>query len=317
MAVLKAAQHHWWPRCVSRHWVHSDGKVGRIEPDGRVIRVPPHKLGAIGNGHHGKLSNQVGFDTTAWDFTFEQEFADADDSFPEVISWLCGLKHSPRLGCIAAGDRFQSQPATDEVLRTLTECVISLVVRSPMNRDAFARLPERFGFPALDGGRDAVVSMNMLGKQRLISDSIASRGKFAVLFSGNREFIYGDGCFNNLDGAVNPPHEPKLLVPLTPGVAVIICRPLSYLVEPRLSSIVLTDDETEHCNHAIQVYSRNEIFFRSQPPHLDPAFACGERRRYARADNPVDALIQAIPGIPARDRSHWAATWNGKSANPN
>ena len=316
MTNLKSAQHHWWPRCVSRHWVDSDGKVGRIEPGGRVIRVPPHKLGSIGNGHHGKLSNKAGLNTTAWDFTFEQEFANADGRFTDVISWLSSLKHAPSVGN-AVGDRFRAQPATDDLLRALTECVISLVIRSPMNRDAFASLPERFGLPTTNAERNAVVSMNMRGKQRTISDSIGARGKFAVLFSGSREFIYGDGCFNNLDGAVDPLHYPKLLVPVTPEIAVIVCRPLSYLVEPRLSSIVLADEETDYCNHAIQVYSRHEMFFRSQPPHLDSAFTSGERHRYARADNPVDQLMEAIPGIPSRDKSRDFLLWNDERAGRN
>lgn len=137
MTNFKAAQHHWWPKCVSRHWVDSDGKVGRIEPGGRVIRVPPHKLGSIGNGHHGKLSNKVGFNTTAWDFTFEQEFDNADEQFNDVISWLSSLKHASKVGN-AVTDRFQAQPITDDLLRALTECVISLVICSPMNRDALA-----------------------------------------------------------------------------------------------------------------------------------------------------------------------------------
>lgn len=172
-----------------------------------------------------------------------------------------------------------------------------------MNRDAFASLAERLGLPVSNADRNAAVSMNVLGKQRTMSANIGATGKFAVLYSGNREFTYGDGCFNNLDGAVDPPHYPKLLVPVTPEIAVIACRPLSYLVEPRLSSIVLADEETDYCNHAIQVYSRREMFFRSQLPHLDSAFTSGERHRYAPADNPVDELMEAIPGIPPRHKS--------------
>ena len=84
-----------------------------------------------------------------------------------------------------------------------------------MNRDALAPLPERFGLPVSNADRDAAVSMNMRGRQRAMSDSIGSTGKFAILFSSNREFIYGDGCFNNLDGAVDSLHYPKLLVPVT------------------------------------------------------------------------------------------------------
>lgn len=302
MAKLKAEQHHWWPKCVSRHWAGTDGKVSRIEPDGRATRIPPHKLGSIGNGHHGKLSNSAGFSTTDWDFTFEQEFTNADNRFPEVISWLDSLKHLP-LNKSSLEARFRAQRATDDQLRALTECAVSLVVRSPMNRDAFASLSGRFGFPPASAAeRNAVISMNMLGKQRRMSESIGATGKFAVLFSTRREFIYGDGCFNNLHGAVDPPHYPKLLVPITPTIAVIVCCPTRYFVEPRISSIVLTDEEVRYCNHAVQVHARAELFSRSEFSELDSAFTIGERRMYAHLDNPIDMLIRAIPGIDSMDR---------------
>lgn len=302
MTKLKSANHHWWPKCVSRQWEGEDGKVGRMKPDGTFRRIPSDQLGAIGNGHLGKFGDAGGCATTAWDFTFEQEFSNADSQFPDMISWLRSLKPLTT-GEKAPQARFHAQAATDRQLRAVTECAVSLIVRSPMNRDAFASLPERLGLPTSVPMRNAVIGMNMRGKQRTFSDAIGAAGKFAVLFSPGREFIFGDGCFNNLDGAIDPPYLPKMLVPLTPEIALIICRPFQYLVEPRISSIVLTDDEVRHCNHAIQVYSRSEIFFRSEPPLLDSAFTCGERQRYAHPDNPVDVLMRAIPGIPPRDTS--------------
>ena len=283
-----------------------------MKPDGSFRRIPPDQLGAIGNGHHGKFGHASGHATTSWDFTFEQEFSNPDSQFPEIISWLRSLK-PPASGEGALRSRFHAQAATDGQLRSVTECAISLVVRSPMNRDAFASLPESIGLPTSVSTRNAVISMNLRGKQRTLSDAIGADGKFAVLFSAGREFIYGDGCFNNLDGAVDPPYLPKILVPITPEIAVIICRPFQYLVEPRISSIVLTDDQVEHCNHAIQVYSRSEIFFRSEPPCLDSVFACGERYRYAHPDNPVDLLIRSIPGMPPRDTTFDNPLWNATS----
>ncbi|WP_233259729.1 hypothetical protein, partial [Ramlibacter sp. WS9] len=77
--------------------------------------------------------------------------------------------------------------------------------------------------------------------------SIGGRAKFAVLFSSGKEFIYGDGFFNNVTGVGNPLHSPKIIAPITPMMAVIINRPTSFMVEPRLSTIVLSDDEVEAC----------------------------------------------------------------------
>lgn len=280
---------------MSRHWADADGKTGRIQPDGSVVRVPPHRLGAIGNGHHVKFSNSPEI-FSSWDFTFEQQFAKADDGFPAVIAWLESLDRRMTVGS-SLHDRFAAQPATNDQLCALTESIVSLVVRSPMNRDTFGAFADFLGHPVSTAERNAVIGLNMRSSQRVVSDSIGARGKYAVLYSTNREFIYGDGCFNNVHGSVNPPRNPKMLVPVTPRVAVIVCRPMSFVVEPRLSTIVLTDNEVEICNQAIHVYSRAEIFFRSETPELHPAFVGGERCKYSHPDNSIDVLLRAIPGI--------------------
>jgi hypothetical protein len=72
MPKLKSARHHWWPRCVSRLWADEDGTTGWIKTDGSVIRIPPDKLGMIGNGHHIKLGRNPG-EMTDWDSSFENE----------------------------------------------------------------------------------------------------------------------------------------------------------------------------------------------------------------------------------------------------
>jgi hypothetical protein len=102
---------------------------------------------------------------------------------------------------------------------------------------------------------------------------------------------------------VNPPHLPKILVPITPTIAVAIVRPLSYRVQPRFVSAVLEPDEVDWCNHAVQVYSRSELFFRSERPPLGRAFRSGKHLRYAHPDNPIDALLRSLPGVPDRNRS--------------
>src|SRR5690348_5567104 len=134
MPNLKSERHHWWPRCVSRHSAANDGTTGWIKPDGSEKRVPPDKLGLIGNGHHIKLGRTPG-QSTGWDTSFEDEFDIADGSFPALIAWLEGLERRP----VAGQDfrpRFVPQAASDDQLRTVTECVVSLAVRGPMNREA-------------------------------------------------------------------------------------------------------------------------------------------------------------------------------------
>lgn len=300
MAKLKSELHHWWPRCVSSHWAADDGTTGWIKPDGTCRRVPPRHLGVLRNAHHIKLGDPGV--STPWDSSFEDEFDAADSRFPEVVSWLEELQRRvtprPRFP-----DRLLSQPATDDQLRLLTECVVSLAVRSPMNREASVAAAEHLRGSLKKPERGALIAMNMRNSQRLIADSIGASAKFAVLYSQVREFIFGDGFFHNVTAVVNRPLAPTIVAPITPNIAVIVTRPTAYMVEPRLSTLVLNDGEVEVCNHAVQVYARNALFFRNDRPFIDAAFARAEHLRYAHPDNPISELVRNIPGIPPRDTS--------------
>jgi hypothetical protein len=299
MAKLKSQRHHWWPQCVSAKWTVDDGTVGRIKPDGSWIRVPAKELGAIGNAHHIKLGRIPG-DSTPLDTSFEDEFDVADKNFPSVISWLESLRHEfvpgPELR-----DRFLAEFAPADKLRLLTECVVSLAVRSPMNREASVSLAERMQGPILNPERSAIIGLNMRRSQRLVSDAIGANGKYAVLISQGREFIFGDGFFHNVRAMTNPPLCPKILAPLTPTISVVVSRPTSFTVEPRLSTIVLCDEEVNRCNHAVQVYSRQELFFRSHRPAIDEVFARKQHQEYSNPDNPIDNLLRSMPGVPPRE----------------
>lgn len=298
MPTLKSERHHWWPRCVSRYWAASDGTTGWIKPDGSEKRVPPDQLGMIGNGHHIKLG-QTPSQSTGWDTSFEGEFDIADSGFPAVIAWLEGLERRQ----IAGQDlrpRFVPQKASDHQLQALTESVVSLAVRAPMNRAASVSLAEHVRGPLPGHERNALIGINMRRSQRLIANSIGFRAKFAVLYSTGREFIYGDGFFHNVAATINSPYSARILAPITPLISVIISRPAKFTVEPRLVTITLTEDEVDRCNHAVQVYSCGALFYKNDRPRLDEAFKCGQHLRYDRPDNPIDTLLDALPGVRSR-----------------
>jgi hypothetical protein len=297
MSNLKSERHHWWPECVSSHWTAEDGTTGWVKPDGSSMRVPPKKMGRIGNGHHIKLSRNPG-DSTHWDTSFEREFDAADNNFPQIISWLNSLNHEYKPSQ-KLRDRFLEQSADDDVLRKLTECVVSLAVRGPMNRKASVSTAEHLRGSIPKQELEALIGLNIRNSQRTISDSIGSNAKFAVLFSQGKEFIFGDGFFHNLTAVM--PIVPKILAPITPNLSVIVTRPTTFTVSPRLSTIVLTDEEVDQCNHAVQVYSRQALYFRSHQPEIVEAFTCNEHLKYTNQDNPIDNLFRSIPGIPARD----------------
>jgi hypothetical protein len=301
MKKLKSERHHWWPECVSRHWSGEDGKTGWLKPDGSCVRLPPAKLGVIGNGHHIKLGR--GGESSPWDQSFERVFDKSDSSFPELIKWLEGLERRPVRGVMELRHRFIPQPCTDSELLRMTECAVSLAVRGPMNREASVALAEHLQGPIESAGRNAIIGLNMRNSQRIIADSIGAQGKFVAVYSKDREFVFGDGFFHSVRNAQMAPNCPKLFVPITPGICILVCRPSRYIVEPRLLTLVLDDHEVDICNHAVQAYSKNAIYFRSQQPLLHEDFRRAEHLRYEHPGNPIDSLIQSIPGVQARNTS--------------
>lgn len=260
-----------------------------------MCRVPPSQLGKIGNGHHIKLGSTFGGDTS-WDSSFEREFDAADGHFPSLIAWIEGFQRKYLTG-INLTSRFVPQEASDDQLKTLTESVVSLAVRSPRNREASVAIADKIRGPLSNSERNPLIGVNMRQSQRLISDSIQHNGKFAVLFSAGQEFIFGDGFFHNCTAVINPLHAAKMLVPITPNMSVIVARPASFAVEPRLSVIVLSDEEVECCNDAIQIYSRDQLFFKSQKPILSESFTCKKHLVYVNQKNFISTLISSIPGI--------------------
>jgi len=297
---LKSERHHWWPECVSRHWAAEDAKTGWLKPDGTAVRIPPARLGVIGNGHHIKLGK--GGESSPFDQSFERVFDAADTGFPKLIKWLAELERAP-IQAVALRDRFKAQQCSDDELSLMTECAVSLAVRGPMNREASIAVAEHFRGPLESTERNALIGLNMRNSHRVVADSIGTTGKFVAIYSQEKEFVFGDGFFHNVANAQMPPHSPKLIVPITPNICILVCRPSAYRTEPRLTTLVLNEQEVDECNHAVQIYSKNAIYFRSQQPKIHEEFRRAVHLRYAHSDNPIDRLIHSIPGVPTRDPS--------------
>lgn len=299
---LKSALHHWWPACVSKHWKGEDGKVGWLKPDGTHVRLAHNSLGAIGNGHHIKLG--LNGNPSHWDESFESEFDNADTNFPAFIDWLGRLPKQEYSDSTDLRDRFKPVETSDENLLRAVECVVSLAVRSPMNREASVSLAERLRGGTLPRGeREVLAGLNLRRRQKLIVDDIGTRAKFSVFFSPKKEFVFGDGFYHNVQYAHPPLIAPVILAPITPCISVLICRPTQYMNNPKLSSIVLSDAEAEDLNLAVQVYSKNAVYFRDNIPVAHEEYLVGQHRMFTDAFNPASRLIYGVPGIPALGQS--------------
>lgn len=298
---LKSERHHWWPECVSEVWKDSCGFVTRLTPDGETRSAPPKNWGVIQNGHIVKIADDPSV-FCPWDESYEHQFHNADSNFPKVIEWLEHGYSEDRRHLTDRPKRFTPMDIEDDMFSLVIECIVSLASRSPRTRDRAVALAEHFNGPLPPRKRDGLIGMNIRHFHRDVVRNIGGRGKVAVLYSPEKEFIFGDGFFHTLVSPPTPPHNPMILVPITPNIAVIYARPMQYSTEPRLVSIIANDEEVEAINESVQIHSRDMVFYRSQKPTIIEPFKRNLHLIYANNDNPIDYIIHAIPGIPDRDR---------------
>lgn len=300
MKRQKSERHHWWPQGVSERWKTAEGVTHWLKPNGETVTAPPKNFGVIGNGHFIKLGQQPE-DVTPWDENFESVFHTADNEFPRLIDWMEGLERRTDVDPRDVTGRYLAQTADDATLAALAESVVSLAVRSPMNREAACGLAERFRGPLPPRARISIIGLNMRLTQRRVSDTIGSRAKFCVIFSPEREFIFGDGFFSNIRSPGDALMIPRVLAPITPNLAVLIVRPQQYRPDPRLVTIVATPADVDAMNHAVHVYAKDALYFRSERPDVTDAFSRAQHLIYSRPDNPIDAFIHTLPGVPPRN----------------
>jgi hypothetical protein len=296
MTKLKSAGHHWWPEALSQHWKDENGGVTWLKPTGETVVSVPKKFGVIGNGHAIKLSQDPTI-PSPWDESYESAFQAADDSWPSLISWLENLSFERR----PAPRRFLTQVASDEQIARLVEALVSLAVRSPTTREAAAGLADRFAAPMSTRARNNVIGLNLRNAQANLTRAIGVRGKFVVLHSPDREFIFGDGFGHNLTHQHQLPLNPRLLAPLTPRLAVLWTCPMSYRPDPRLTTLVLDADEARLLNDIVQVYAKDMLFYRNDPPERIKAFTAAQHLVFADHDNTLQRLIHMVPGVPPPD----------------
>jgi hypothetical protein len=297
----KPKRHHWWPECVSKHWADAEGGVHWILPTGEIRKIRPASLGVIGNGHSIRFGD--GNEPTPWDVNFEAEFQQADDHFPDLIRWLDTLDRSEPPFEAPRAKRFFPQTIDDDQLNALIECVVSLAVRSPMHRARAVALAEEHRGPLPERERNVLIGANMQRVQSAATKSLSGGGKAVVIFSPEREFIFGDGFFHNIFPPGDRILSPKILAPITPWMSILFTRPSSYHINPRLCTLTLNQRETDELNHAVQVYAKDKLFYRSEKPALSESYKASEHRVFANDRNSVDRLIFDIPGIYPRDNS--------------
>ncbi len=124
-----------------------------------------------------------------------------------------------------------------------------------------------------------------------------------IIYSPERELIFGDGFFHNI--LPPTPHllNPKILAPITPWLAILYTQPMTYRIDPKLATLTINREEADALNFAVQVYAKNHLFYRSEKPAMVDAYTQGKHLLFADDKNAVDTLIHEIPGVGPRDTS--------------
>lgn len=290
----KPEKHHWWPKGVSEFWKDSNGLTRMIRHGQEDVKSNPKNFGVIGGGHHIKL-NKHDDKPTPWDECFEGAFQYADDNLPNTIRWLETLERRVVVNAPNTKARLLAQEASEDQIRYLIEGLVSLVVRSPKFRECAVAIAERLRGPLPVKERLSLIGANMRHCQRMIADHFGTRGKFAAIYSPDREFIFGDGFYTTINSTSAPPFNARILVPLTPDIAVFYCMPPAYNPNPQLSTLVISADEAKSFNDAVQVYSKDCLFYKNERPEIIDAFRRNEHLVYQYPD-PFDQLASDLSG---------------------
>jgi len=294
--VIKGEKHHWWPKGLSKYWENERGLIQRIDIKGEVIPSKPKEFGQISNGHNILFENE-----SPWQSTIENYFDEPDRNMSEIVGWLASLKREVKAENTTE-ILYLSQEREDENLDSLRECIISLAVRSPKYRNSQNSFVESFRGKLDKAESKRLIAANIHQKYKTLVKNSKGAGKFAILFSEKYEFIYGDGFNSNINAATEHLSGLKIVIPMTPHIAVVWSSPMAYRSHPMLISIEADKETVEIVNNSIQVYSKEYLFFRTQKPSLIEDFKLGEHRLYGHQTDPVDRLINSL--IPDESRKN-------------
>ncbi len=286
--VIKGEKHHWWPKAISKFWESERGLVQRIDSSEKVVSSKGKEFGQISGGHN-MLFERV----SPWQSTIEHYFDDPDRNMSSIIEWLASLKSEvDSEGTKEKQDLNQERES--ENLDILRECIISLVVRAPKFRNSLNSSVESIRGKLDKSESKRLIASNIHQKYKALIKSSKGVGKFALLFSDEYEFIYGDGVYSNITPVTEQLHDIKLVIPLTPDIAVVWSSPMVFQTYPRIMSIVANKEIVAMVNNSVQVYSKDYLFFREQKPDLIGDFKIGEHRVYSHQSDPVGKLVDSL-----------------------
>jgi hypothetical protein len=284
--IKRGEKHHWWPKGISKFWENENGKIHRIEPTGKVVLSNPKEFAHISNGH-----NFLYDKPSSWEETIEHYFDTPDQNMGNVIQDLKGFRE---WNYFEKRYIYAVQEEDGDNIDLLRECILSLIVRSPMYRNTLNNLVLGFRGELEKSESKLLIASNLGTAYRELINNSKGCGRLAVLFSDDAEFIYGDGIYSNISTSLHYLTDLRVVIPLTPNIAVVWSNPMSHSAKPHIMATSVDALTVSMINDATQVYSKDYLFYRSEKPKIIETFALQEHRVFAERKNSLFEFVNSL-----------------------
>jgi len=310
MSSKEKKNHHWWPVGLqARYWADKKGYVSWITPDG-IVRKKKAKNRKIAYKRHG---HTISF-SDEWKHTFEDDFS-IDGEVHRIIE---GVKEFDPLGTkirdfraifrkIISGQAsskdfcayYRIKP---DLHRDLLLLILSLLIRSPANRDQYEQYPSIAGLPRnTEIGKANMVQEFRFAKKRITEGPLAGQF-FVFLNSPKGRFVFGDGALDwiSREFSYGVPNG-RALISLTPHLCIYFCTPRLMCSSINCASLVAPTWLVKEINSITMACSRQNLFFLGKPPRLTKAYMCGQYLELESAEIPAINLLDGISGNQGRN----------------
>ncbi|QIG79629.1 hypothetical protein [Stakelama tenebrarum] len=307
----RSGKHHWWPVALQSYWADRKGDVSWIEPNGKIDkkRFKNRKIGIKRHGH--TMHRGSGY----WETNFESDFG-IDTKIHSIIAALrdcrpLGRTPAEVLSLLKLAfrkdrslrDLSKFHHIDERTHRDLLLLIYSLLICSPSNRSKWERFPLKAGLPVSENVGKANMYQQYRHARKLCENGYISLHAFVLLRAPPwKHFICGDGYLDWLTGSLTAMRiNGRALLPLTPDLCIYFCTLNSKLESaPNCAALTAAPWMVDWVNDITQIYSRDRLFFRGNPPKLTNPFRQREFYEYAE---PTDKLLEMLDEVAGK-RKH-------------
>lgn len=295
----ESKNHHWWPKGLQSYWADSNGRVSWIEPNGSIKSERRHrgKIGQILHGHTLFLGG-------VWKTNFEENFS-IDAKVHNIISALsCMVPDGHEEGALK---HFKIEDRTN---RDVTLFILSLLIRSPSQRNIYELYPALANLPSNENVGKANMNQQYNTARRICETGTIANRHFTLLHSVEPAFTYGDGCLDWLSAGLTANRiDGRALINLTPHLCVYISTPTIMRSDRNCAAIRATRSMIDRANAIIQIYSKERLFFLGNPPELTVDFLRNEFLQHATFTDRLFEELDALTGYSDGRPGFLAGAW--------